>query len=415
MHPEIVRDKPGDCPVCGMKLEKRAPVAWTPATTPAGRRVLYYRHPMDPSVRSDRPAKDEMGMDYVPVHADEVAGASAVAGRSTVSVPPDRARLLGVRSEPAAAAPTEVALRAAGRVAADERRREAVHAKYDGYVETLHVSFTGQPVRKGEPLLAIYSPELVATQQEYLVAHAAQSRLGHSSVPGVAEGGRALVEAARQRLLAFDLGADEMAALERGGTPRRTVAVRAPVSGVVLEKLVSEGQRVSPADRLYTITPLDPIWVLAEVHERDISAVRVGSAARVTHAGQPGVEWRGRVAFVAPAVRPETRTVDVRVEVENRGGRLKPEMFVDVRLEGEARSTLTVPESAVIHTGERTLVFVDRGDGRYEPREVVIGPRQGGRYEVRRGVAPGERVVVSANFLLDSESSLRATLSAGER
>jgi RND family efflux transporter MFP subunit len=415
MHPTIVRDKPGECPICGMKLEKRAApgaAATTPGpSTPGERRVLFYRHPMDPSIHSDRPAKDNMGMEYVPVYDDEGQGGSTVEGRSSIKVPPDRAQLLGIRSVPVGSGFRGGTVRTVGRVAMDERRREVVHAKYEGYVEKLIVDFTGKPVRKGQPLLAIYSPELVAAQKEYLVARGAQTRLGDSSVPGVARGGAELAEASRQRLRSFDVGPEEVAALEKTGTPRRTVTLRSPVSGVVVEKTAVEGMKVSPTDRLYEIADLSRVWILAEVYEKDLGAVRVGLPARVTLATQPGGEWRGTVTFVSPTVKRDTRTVEARIEVDNVGGVLKPDMFVDVSLEGApSAAALTVPESAVIPTGERTLVFVDKGDGHYEPREVALGARVAGGYEVRRGLAAGERVVVSANFLLDSESSLRAAI-----
>jgi len=292
----------------------------------------------------------------------------------------------------------------------DERRREVVHAKYQGYVEKLHVDFTGKPVRQGQPLLDIYSPELVAAQKEYLVARRAQARLGDSTVPGVASGGTALADAARQRLRAFDVSPEEIAALERTGTARRTVTLRSPVSGVVVEKMAFEGMQLSPADRLYEIADLSRVWVLADVYEKDLGAVRVGLPARVTLATQPAAEWRGTVTFVSPTVKPETRTVEARIEVDNRAGVLKPDTFTDVFFEGAPSSVLTVPESAVIQTGERTLVFVDKGQGQYEPREVALGQRVAGGYELLRGLAAGERVVVSANFLLDSESSLRSAI-----
>ena len=413
MHPMIVRDKPGECPICGMKLEKRAApgAAATPAaSSPGERRILFYRHPMDASIRSDRPAKDSMGMDYVPVYEDEAQGASTVEGRAVIKVPPDRAQLLGIRSVPVGSGFAGGTVRTVGRVAMDERRREVVHAKYEGYVEKLLVDFTGKPVRKGQPLLAIYSPELVAAQKEYLVARAAQARLGDSSVPGVASGGAELAEASRQRLRSFDVGPEEIAALEKTGVPRRTVTLRSPVSGVVVEKTAVEGMKVSPADRLYEIVDLSHVWILAEVYEKDLGAVRMGLPARVTLATQPGGEWRGIVTFVSPAVKPDTRTVEARIDVDNAGGVLKPDMFVDVWLEGAPAAALTVPESAVIPTGERTLVFVEKGEGHYEPREVALGARVAGGYEVRRGLAAGERVVVSASFLLDSESSLRAAI-----
>lgn len=393
--------------------EKRAspgaPAA-TAASAPGKRRILFYRQPMDPSVRSDRPTKDNMGMDYVPVYEDEAQGASTVEGRAAIKVLPERAQLLGIRSVAVGSGFTGGAVRTVGRVAMDERRREVVQAKYDGYVEKLLVDFTGKPVRKGQPLLAIYSPELVAAQKEYLVARGAETRLGDSSVPGVAKGGAELAEASRQRLRSFDVGPEEIAALERTGTPRRTVMLRSPVSGVVIEKTAVEGMKVSPADRLYEIADLSHVWILAEVYERDLGSVRVGLPARVTLASQPSGEWRGTVSFVSPTVKPDTRTVEARIDVDNAGGVLKPDMFVDVSLEGAPSAALTVPESAVIPTGERTLVFVDKGDGRYEPREVALGGWVAGGYEVRRGLTAGERVVVSANFLLDSESSLRAAI-----
>jgi membrane fusion protein, copper/silver efflux system len=414
MHPTIVRNKPGECPICGMKLEKRAApgaVATTPAaSSPGKRRVLFYRHPMDPSIHSDRPTKDSMEMDYVPVYEDEARGGSTVEGRAAIKVPPDRAQLLGIRSVPVGSGFTGGTVRTVGRVAMDERRREVVHAKYEGYVEKLVVDFTGKPVRKGQPLLSIYSPELVAAQKEYLVARGAEARLGDSSVPGVAKGGSELADASRQRLRSFDVGPDEIAALEKSGTPRRTLTLRSPVSGIVVEKTAVEGMKVSSTDRLYEIADLSHVWVLAEVYEKDLASVRVGLPARVTLATQPGGEWRGTVSFVSPTVKPDTRTVEARIDVDNAGGVLKPDMFVDVFLEGAPSAALTVPESAVIPTGERTLVFVDKGDGHYEPREVELGARVAGGYEVRRGLAAGERVVVSANFLLDSESSLRAAI-----
>jgi RND family efflux transporter MFP subunit len=404
MHPSIVRDKPGECPICGMKLEKRGP------SGTSDRRILFYRHPMDASIHSDTPAKDDMGMDYVPVYADEAQGGSTVPGRAEIKVPVERARLLGVRSVPVGSGYTGGVVRTVGRVAIDERRREVVQTRYDGYVEKLYVDFTGKPVRKGQPLLAIYSPELVAAQGEYLVALGAQARLRDSSVPGVAKGGADLAEAARQRLRALGLGPEEIAALEKTGTARRSVTLTSPVSGVVLLKTAVEGMKVSAADRLYEIADLSHVWILAELYEKDLGAVRAGVPVRVSLSGPPGGDWHGVVSFVSPTVKPDTRTVEARIEVDNPAGVLKPDMFVDVSLESPAAAALIVPDSAVIPTGERTLVFVDKGDGRYEPREVALGARTPDGYEVRRGLVAGERVVISANFLLDSESSLRAAI-----
>jgi len=414
MHPQIVRDKPGECPVCGMKLEKRLPRGASPpaagASSPSARQILYYRHPMDPSVHSDKPAKDDMGMDYVPVYAGDALGASSVPGRAAMTIPQERAQLLGIRSEPVTAGVSGGTLRTVGHVAIDERRREVVQTKYEGYVETLYADFTGKPVRRGQPLLAIYSPELVAAQKEFLVARGAQQRLGESSVPGVAKGSTELAEAARQRLRSLDVSPDEIATLERTGAARRTITLRSPVSGLVIQKMAFEGMQVSPADRLYEIADLSRVWILAEVYEKDLPAVRVGLPARVVLPNRPGREWRGTVNFVSPTVKPETHTVEARIELSNADGLLKPDMFADVYLEGASTSALTVPQSAVVQTGERTLVFVDKGQGHYEPREVSIGERVPGGYRVRGGLVAGERVVVSANFLLDSESSIRSAI-----
>jgi membrane fusion protein, copper/silver efflux system len=413
MHPKVVREKPGDCPVCGMKLEKRAKSpagAGTPTPTTTARRVLFYRHPMNPSVHSDSPAKDDMGMDFVPVYEDEAGpGASFAAGRTAVTVPPERAALLGIRSEPASLAAAIGVLRSVGRVAVDERRLQAVHAKLDGYVEALHVDFTGQPVRKGQALLEVYSPELVAAQKEYLVAQAAVGRLAASEVPGVAAGGQELLDASRQRLQAFDMSPRDIAALEERGAAARTITLRSPVAGVVVSKLAVQGMKVSSADRLYELADLSRVWVLADVFERDAASVRAGMSARVSLPGQAEL-LAGQVTFVSPVVKPETRTFEARVEVDNARGLLKLDMFVEVVLETPSAPAVTVPESAVVQTGERALVFVDQGGGRYEPREIALGRRVGAAYEVRSGVSAGERVVVSANFLLDSESSLRAAI-----
>lgn len=412
MHPQIVRDKPGECPICGMKLEKHATHASDASRrSPAAlRRILYYRHPMNPSVHSQTRAKDEMGMDYVPVYEEDMPE-QPVAGRASVVVPLDRAALLGIRSEPVGTGTAGGRLRTVGRVAVDESRREVVHAKYDGYVEKLFVNFTGEPVRKGQPLAAIYSPELVAAQQEYLLARRAEGRLAGSTLPDVVAGANELADAARQRLGYWDVSADDIATLERTGEPRRTVTIHSPVSGVVVDKPVVEGMRLGPSDRLFEITDLSRIWVLAELYEKDLGSARIGAPVEITLQSAPGAPLHGRVSFVSPLLKPETRTVEVRVEVENPAGVLKPNMLADVYLEGPRSTTLTVPESALIFTGEQTLVFLDRGEGRFEPREVTLGTRVPGGYEALRGLASGDRVVMGANFLLDSESSLRAAIS----
>jgi Cu(I)/Ag(I) efflux system membrane fusion protein len=304
----------------------------------------------------------------------------------------------------------ERAIRTVGRIAVDERRLHHIHTKYEAWVEHLYVDFTGKFVRRGDPLLSLYSPELVATQQEYLLAFRARQQLAASGLPQVAQGGIDLLDAARRRLLLWDIRYEDIARLEHTGEVRRTLDLHSPVSGYVVQKTAYHGMRVTPSDALFDIADLSHLWVLADVYEADLTAVRLGMPAEVTVTYLPGKAWKGTVTNVAPTVEEKTRTIKVRAEVDNRGQELKPEMFADVVLRAGLGAGLVVPESAVVHAGERQLVFLDLPDGRLQPREVLLGPKVSGGVQVLRGLEEGERVVASANFLLDSESSLKAAL-----
>jgi Cu(I)/Ag(I) efflux system membrane fusion protein len=361
MHPQIVQDKPGQCPICQMRLERRE----------KGRAA-----------------------------ASAGPSSTAVTGRAAVVLPPEKRALLGVRSEPVRRTGLSGQLRALGRVSVDERRVHHVHAKLEGYVERLYVDFTGRPVRKGEPLLGLYSSELVATQQEYLMA----LRAG--------EAGRELREAADRRLRAWDVAPEDLKRLEEGGEPLRALTLYAPMDGYILQKTAVHGMRVTPVDTLFEIANLADVWVLAEVYEQDLSRVTVGAAAEIRASHVPGRVWSGRVAFVAPTLDPATRTVKVRVEVPNADAALKPEMFADVLLQYSEGERLVIPATAAIDTGTRQIVFVDHANGSLEPREVSLGPKVGDLLPVLSGLADGERVVVAANFLVDSESSLKAAIEA---
>jgi Cu(I)/Ag(I) efflux system membrane fusion protein len=352
-----------------------------------------------------------MGMDFIPVYEDEATSA-VVAGRAMVALSPERRQLLGVRSEAVSRRHLDRTIRTVGRVAMDERRLHHVHTKYEAYVEKLYVNFIGQMVRKGDHLAALYSPELVATQQEYLLAYRAQQRLTQSGIASVAKGGADLLEAARQRLLFWDVNPEDIATLERTGQVQRTVDLHAELPGYVLQKSAVHGMRVMPADILFDIADLSAVWILADVYETDLATVELGMAAEVTLPYQPGRTWRGTVAFVNPIVEPGTRTVKVRIEVANEDYALKPDMFADVVLRRELGDALFVPESAVLKPGDRQLVFLDRGDGRLEPREIVTGERVEGGYAVLSGLAERDKVVTSANFLIDSESSLKAAVAS---
>jgi RND family efflux transporter MFP subunit len=409
MHSQVVSDKPGTCPVCQMKLVRKEDRSG--GELEKKRRVLYYRHPMDPAVRSATPAKDSMGMDFVPVHEDANEAASPnVAGRVAVTFTPERRQLLGLRSEPVAEADLAREVKTVGRIAVDERRVQRVFTKYEGYVERLRVDFTGQAVTRGQPLLEIYSPELLAAQREYLLAVRARQEMAESGVASLATQGEELLGSARRRLQLLDVPEAEIERLEKGGEPRRTTTLYAQVQGIVIQKMVAPGSRVTPAEPLFEVADLGRVWVLADVYERDLAAVKVGTRGLVRATFLPDRSWPGTVSFVTPSVDPATRTVKARLEVANPGLVLKPEMFVDVTLEGGRGRGLVVPESAVIDTGSRRVVFIDRGEGRYEPREVTLGLKVPGGYEVRSGLERGDRVVVSGNVLLDSESSLKAAL-----
>jgi len=375
MHPEVTADEPGKCPICGMDL-----VRVDAAPPPAG-------------------------------SAERAEHAPGPTDRSWLELNPEKLRVLGVRSELVRAGSIDKPLRTVGRIAVDERRLHHVHTKFDGYVEHLHVDFTGKFVQKGEPLLSIYSPDLVATQQEYLLAHRSLAAM-RSGTATVAEGGAGLLAAARQRLLFWDIQTEDIERLERTGEVMRTLDLHSDISGYVVAKTAFHGMRVTPADTLFDIADLSQLWVLADVYESDLPAVRLGMPAELRLPFAPGRSWRGSVTYVAPTVEEKTRTVKVRVEVANPGGLLKPDMFADVLLESRLGEGLLVPEGALIRAGERTLVFVDHGEGRLEPREVRAGVRLGGEYQILSGLQAGERVVTAANFLLDSESSLRAALDA---
>lgn len=429
MHPWIVQDQPGDCPICGMTLTKieEQPGAAAPAAPAARseaddffaeesppkkgeRKLLFYRNPMDPMVTSPTPKKDEMGMDYVPVYADEVQAGAAVEGLATVRVGEESLKLAGVQTAPAVRETVARTVRTVGIIVPDETRIRHVHTKIEGWVEKLHVNFTGETVRAGQPILSLYSPELLATQQEYLKARETAAKFAASSSPDVKSLGEELQQSARRRLELFDVPRSFVAHLEKTGTPQKSVTLNAPVSGYVTAKDVFEGQKVEPGMELFTVTDLSRVWIEADLYEYEAGAVKVGQPATLALAYQPGVELKGRVAYVFPYLSPESRTLKVRFDFPNPKLVLKPQMYADVSLALAAARGVTVPDSALIDTGVRKVAFVETAPGTFEPREVKVGVRGDGKAQVLAGVKEGEKVVVKANFLLDSESRLRAAL-----
>ncbi len=411
MHPSIVQDHPGECPICGMRLVKVDDRKRGAARSDAGgqRKLLYYRSPMDPKVTSATPKKDQMGMDYVPVYEDEVSGAqSSVEGQATVDIDPARQQLIGLTTAEASAGPVGGAWRTVGRVAMDETRVRHINVKVPGFVEHVFVDFVGKKVRKGDPLFAIYSPELLSAQEEYLLALRTRGALAKGGSLG--SDGEALVKAARKKLSLWDVPESEIARIERTGETTKTITFYSPVSGAVTKKDVVEGMKLDAGAMPYEIVDLSNVWVLADVYESELQFVKEGMAGSLTLKALPNREFKGKVLFIDPLLDPQTRTVKVRLAFANPSGELRPEMFGEVILHGTPREGLRIPQDAVIDSGTEKLVFVALGDGKFQPRKVRLGDSSGNNVEVVSGLSAGDQVVTRANFLIDSESKLRASL-----
>ncbi len=337
----------------------------------------------------------------------------AVSAPGTVKINPERIQMLGVRTEAVGRRSMARTVRAVGTVAADERRIGVVNPKFEGWIEKLLVNTTGQSVRRGEPLLEVYSPDLVLAQREYLIARAAAADMAQADA--MARGNaKAIADAALSRLKNWDISADQLARLQRTGTATRTLTLRAPIDGIVMEKTALEGMHFAAGDMLYRIVDLSTVWLLADVFEQDLAQIRPGEAAGITVQAYPGRVFEGRVAFIYPTVNAQTRTAKVRIELPNPALLLKTDMYATVEIAAPADSAavLAVPDSAVLDTGTRQTVLIDRGEGRFEPRAVKLGARADGYVAVLEGVAEGEKVVTGANFLIDAESNLRAALQA---
>ncbi len=378
----------------------------SPARGPAAqaeREPLYYRNPMGLPDTSPVPNKDPMGMDYIPVYPEEAEAAA----EGVVRISPERVQMIGVRSEAVARRTLVRPVRAVGTVQFDERRTYVVSTRYEGWIERLLVNTTGESVRQGQPLMEVYSPDLVLAQQEYALLRQSIADGG-----GGAETSRRLLEGALQRLRFLDVPAGAVASLKRGGRPQDRVTIPSPVSGTVIEKPSVQGMRFMAGDPLYRIVDLSTVWVIAEVFEQDLASVRAGQEAVIGVKAYPGRSFAGRVGFVYPTVADQTRTAQVRIEIPNPDGLLKAGMYASVEIVSPQgpEDVLAVPESAVLDSGVRQVVLVDHGDGRFEPRAVSLGERADGYVAVTEGVDAGERVVVSANFLIDAESNLKAAL-----
>jgi RND family efflux transporter MFP subunit len=398
----------------GFVFSRRHP---SPAPAASERKILYYVDPMHPAYKSDKPGiAPDCGMKLVPVYADSAPAAakseSAGLPPGAFQIRPEQQQLIGVRYGTAEFTTAEDSLRAAGRVALDETRMVRVHSKLDGWIESVHVDFTGAYVHKGDPLLTLYSPEMLASQKEYLLALRAREVLQGATETAVANSS-SLVDASRRRLELWDLSRPQIEQLERTGTPIHSITVYSPAEGFVMSRNSFPSQRITPDTELYAIADLSRVWIMADVFESDLPKIHLGQTAMVSLPYQTGGGFTTRVNYIQPQVDLQTHTVKFRLESANPGLRLKPDMFVDVEFRISSTRQLTVPVEAVLDAGQTQTVFVDRGNGYLEPRHVEIGDHIGDRVVILKGLSAGERIVTSANFLVDSESRLKSAEARG--
>lgn len=415
-HPEIEESEPGECPIDGLPLVRKE----ASSEASGEREILYYRNPHDPTVTSPEPTKDSMGMDYVPVYADEVGQAAEPGGRppgptqsqgTAVRIDAAVVQNMNVRTAVVERRDLSKPIRTVGYLDYDQQQMVSVTTKYSGFIEKVYVNYVGEPVRRGQPLFEIYSPELVQTQEELLSALSFAQRL--EGAPGDARRrAEALAEAARTRLSYWDISPEQIRRIEEAEESVRTLTVTAPASGLVMKRMPGmEGMGVKPGMELFHIADLSSLWLSVEVYEDQLPWLREGSEAEITLAYFPGETFRGKVRFVEPQVQEKTRTVGLRVEVPNPGGRLRAGMYATVRFEPRmARDAVVVPRQAVIRSGDRNLLIVALGEGRFAPREVTLGAEGDEHVQVLSGVEPGETIVTSSQFLIDSESNLRAAI-----
>jgi RND family efflux transporter MFP subunit len=402
MHPFIIRDEPGLCPICHMDL---TPVkAGTGGGGSAAAGPSKWRSPMDPTYIRDEPGKDYMGHDLVPV--SEGGGDD-----NSISIDPVTTQNMGIRSEAVTRRTLARTLRTVGLIAYEEGRKYSVNSKIEGWIETLHINREGQEVKKGQPLLALYSPELVAAQEEYLLALRNSKRLAGNPLPEVAESSMRLLAAARTRLQYWDISEAQIEALKASGQPSKTLTLYSRHNGVVIMKKALEGMRVMAGEELLQIADISRIWVNAEIFEYQLPSVVVGQEAEIELPFAAGTVHRGKITHIYPYLNNETRTAVARIELDNPGLVFKPDMYATIRIRSGAVEALAIPSDAVLNSGTAQTVFVAQGGGRFAPRQVTLGVSgEDGFVQVLSGLEEGEQVVVSAQFMLDSESSLREAL-----
>ena len=412
MHPQVIEEEPGQCPICGMNLvplRDEGSGGAAAAKPSAEREILFYRNPMDPTITSPAPRKDDMGMDYVPVYADEAQ--SVATDGAVVTINPAVQQNMNVVTERVTRRDISHRIRTVGYLDYDQEKMVSVTTKYQGFIEKTYVNYIGQPVTKGKPLFEIYAPELVQTEQELLSAVRYVQSLAEAPAEAKARA-EALLEAARQRLAYWDISDEQVRRLEETGEVFRTLQVAAPSSGLVMKRMPGlEGMAVRPGMELLHIADLSDLWLTVEIFEDQLPWLDIGSTATITLTYFPGETFRGRVRYIEPEVSEKTRTIQLTLEVPNRGSRLRVGMYATVVFEPvAAKDAIAVPSQAVLRTGQRNVVIVALGEGRFAPREVRLGPQGEGFVQVLDGLVDGDEIVTSAQFLIDSESNLREAI-----
>jgi len=404
MHPDIISDEPGNCPICGMKLVPVKNTSQSDSPQKKERKILYWRAPMDPNEIYNSPGKSKMGMDLVPVYEDETSGTGIV------SIDPQVQQNMNIKTAKVEVKQLSSIVTTNGVLTTNETSEYIVTTRINGWVEKLYVNYTGQQVLKGFKLMEIYSPELVSAQQELLTALSYQNSVNGSSLESIKQSGNELVKNAMKKLELLEVPETEINRLINMKEVKTYLTLFAQKTGTVLEKNIIEGQKISEGMPLLKISNLSNLWLMADIYEYELAKVKVGSKVSITFNFLPGKTYDGKVSFIYPTLDPKSRTVKIRIELNNRG-ELKPSMFANITIQGEDLGKKPViPENAVIHSGMKDIVIISLGDGKFKPQEVQLGGYSDGYYQVISGLTEGNTIVTSAQFLIDSESNLKAAI-----
>ena len=374
------------------------------------------------NISKDRASRQAIAQQPLPGHSGHAEGEAPQAQQQaskekteeeipTVEIPLEKQQLIGVKTVEVSVKPLHKIIRTVGRIEYDERKLATVNTKFEGWIEKLYVDYTGRYVKKGEPLAEIYSPELLATQQEFINL-LRWARQGQDNNLGrmLTKDAEAIIEASKQRLRLWDITDDQIKKIEETGKPIKTLTVYSPVSGYVLKKMALQGMRVMPGEKLFDVADLSTVWVISDIYEYEIPLIKVGQTARISLSYFSGKEFSSMIDYIYPTLSSETRTAKARFSIPNPGLMLKPQMFINVEIRINFGNRLAIPDDVVIDTGIRQIVYVDKGDGYFEPREITLGLKGTGMVEVTEGLKAGEKVASSANFLIDSEAKLKGVV-----